>query len=179
MTKPPRTPNGHKAASTNAAHIRAMAAEYGFVLVGIRTGETSNLAVLDIDKQHNGLEWYEANKHRLPDTYTYRTRSGGLHLWFKHKPPMRCSTAKIAPGIDVKAEGGYIIHWPSAGLEAVSTPLWLAGLNGSHHHPSPLLRLPGSLYRAAAPQAVTTPQPPYVLPWYVSPAQATAAATPR
>lgn len=130
--KTPRTPNGHKAASTNAAHIRAMAAEYGFVLVGIRTGETSNLAVLDIDKQHNGLEWYEANKHRLPDTYTYRTRSGGLHLWFKHKPPMRCSTAKIAPGIDVKAEGGYIIHWPVAGMEVINNaplagwPEWLA-----------------------------------------------------
>jgi hypothetical protein len=130
--KTPRTPNGHKSASTNPAHIRAMAAEYGFVLVGIRTGETSNLAVLDIDKQHNGLEWYEANRHRLPLTRTHRTRSGGLHLWFKHKPPMRCSTAKIAPGIDVKAEGGYIIDWSATGLEVVydgplpDWPEWLA-----------------------------------------------------
>jgi hypothetical protein len=39
-----------------------MAAQFGFVLIGIATGEASHLAVLDIDRQHNGAEWWLANR---------------------------------------------------------------------------------------------------------------------
>ncbi|MDR3521374.1 MAG: bifunctional DNA primase/polymerase [Acidocella sp.] len=120
LDKTPRTPNGHKAASTDLERIRAMAVQFGFVLVGIATGEASGIAVLDIDRQHNGLEWWQENRHRLPVTRTHRTRSGGLHLYFRHQPGLRCSTSRIAPGIDVKAEGGAIIYWPAAGLEVLS-----------------------------------------------------------
>ncbi|HQT63436.1 MAG: hypothetical protein B7Z75_10825 [Acidocella sp. 20-57-95] len=131
LTKAPRTPNGHKDASTDHDRIKAMHIQYGFALIGIATGERSNLAVLDIDRQHNGLNWWQANRHRLPDTRTHRTRSGGLHLYFQHKAGLRCSTARIAPGIDVKAEGGSIIYWPAKGLPVLSEaplavwPEWL------------------------------------------------------
>ncbi len=130
--KIPRTPNGHKAASTEPDRIRAMHVQFAFVLVGIATGEASNLAVLDLDRQHNGQEWWQANRHRLPATRAHRTRSGGLHLLFRHTPGLRCSTAKIAPGVDVKAEGGAVIYWPAAGLPVLSGaplaawPAWLA-----------------------------------------------------
>ena len=130
--KTPRTPHGHKDASTDPARIRAMWGQFGGLLVGIRTGETSNLAVLDIDRQHGGGAWWQANRHRLPATRTHRTRSGGLHLYFTHRPGLRCSTARIAPGIDVKAEGGAVIYWPGAGLQPLSNapltewPAWLA-----------------------------------------------------
>jgi hypothetical protein len=129
--KTPRTPNGYKAASTDPDRIRAMHVEFGFVLVGVATGEASNLAVLDIDRQHNGFTWWQANRHRLPVTRTHETRSGGLHLWFHHRPGLRCSAARIAPGIDVRAEGGFIIYWPAAGLPVISDaplapwPEWL------------------------------------------------------
>jgi hypothetical protein len=129
--KTPRTPNGHKAASTNPDRLCAMHLEFGFVLVGIATGEVSNLAVLDIDRQHNGFEWWQANRHRLPVTRTHETRSGGLHLWFHHRAGLRCSAGRIAPGIDVRAEGGFIIYWPAAGLPVISDaplapwPEWL------------------------------------------------------
>ncbi|HUN01159.1 MAG TPA: bifunctional DNA primase/polymerase [Halothiobacillus sp.] len=131
LDKTPRTPNGHKAASTDPERIRAMAVQFGFVLVGIATGEASGIAVLDIDRQHNGLEWWQDNRHRLPATRTHRTRSGGLHLLFKHQPGLRCSTSLIAPGIDIKAEGGAIIYWPATGLEVLCDapmaewPAWL------------------------------------------------------
>ena len=117
--KAPRCPRGHKAASTEPERVRTMAAQFGFVLVGVATGEASKLAVLDVDRQHGGLNWYDANRERLPETFTYRTRSGGLHLWFQHKPGLRCSTARIAPGIDVKAEGGACTYWPAAGFEVL------------------------------------------------------------
>ncbi len=96
-----------------------MWAQFGGLLIGIRTGEVSDLAVLDIDRQHNGIVWWQENRHRLPTTRTHRTRSGGLHLLFRHHPGLRCSTARIAPGIDVRAEGGSIICWPAAGLEVL------------------------------------------------------------
>lgn len=132
LDKSPRTPNGFYAATTEPARIRAMHVQFGFVLIGIRTGEASDLSLLDVDKQHNGLEWLEAYRHRLPATRVHRTRSGGEHWFFKHRPGLRCSTAKIAPGIDVKAEGGYALFWPAAGLEVLSDapmadwPEWLA-----------------------------------------------------
>ncbi len=131
LNKSPRTPNGFKAASTDADCIRAMHVQFGFVLVGIRTGEASNIAVLDIDRQHDGAGWWQENRDRLPATRTHRTRSGGLHLFFQNHPGLRCSTAKIAPGIDVKAEGGSIIFWPAAGLPVLCEaplapwPQWL------------------------------------------------------
>lgn len=132
LNKIPRTPNGHKAASTEPERIRAMHVQFGFVLVGIRTGEASNLAVLDIDRQHNGQAWWQANRHRLPATRTHRTRSGGLHLFFRHILGLRCSAARIAPGVDVKAEGGAVIYWAAAGFSVLSNaplsawPAWLA-----------------------------------------------------
>ena len=109
-----------------------MWAQYGGPLVGIRTGEASNLAVLDIDRQHDGQPWWQANRHRLPITRAHRTRSGGLHLYFQHKPGLRCSVSSIALGVDVRAEGGSIIYWPAAGFQVLSDapladwPSWLA-----------------------------------------------------
>jgi hypothetical protein len=64
-------------------------------------------------------------------TRAHRTRSGGVHLLFEHAPGLRCSTNKIARGVDVRSDGGYIIWWPAAGLPVLSDaavaswPKWL------------------------------------------------------
>jgi hypothetical protein len=50
----------------------------------------------------------------------HRTRSGGLHLIFGNDDGVKCSVGKIARGVDVRAEGGYIIWWPAAGLPVLS-----------------------------------------------------------
>ncbi|MDE2318951.1 MAG: bifunctional DNA primase/polymerase [Rhodospirillales bacterium] len=148
--KTPRTPNGHKAASTDPERIKAMHVQFGFVLVGIAAGEASNLAVLDIDRQHDGKKWWTANRDRLPGTRAHRTRSGGLHLYFKNKPGLRCSVAKIAPGIDVRAEGGSTIYWPGTGLPVLCDapladwPDWLT------HTPKPVSVTPWKPVYAAS-----------------------------
>jgi hypothetical protein len=140
--KTPRTPNGHKAASTEPERIRAMAVQFGFVLIGIRTGEASDLAVLDIDRQNDGGSWWADNRHRLPATRTHRTRRGGLHLFFRHRPGLRCNAQRIAAGTDIRAEGGFIIYWPAAGFPVLSDtplaewPVWLAPPGKSAPAPS-------------------------------------------
>jgi len=92
----------------------------------------SGVAVLDLDFKHpEAVEWYEANKHRLPDTFTYRTRSGGLHLVYQDHPKLRTVAGNIETGVDVKARGGYACAWFLHGYEVLlsgepaSWPDWL------------------------------------------------------
>ena len=50
---------------------------------------------------------------------------------FAHTAGLRNSTSRLAPGCDVRADGGYIIWWPAAGLPVLSDappaqwPNWL------------------------------------------------------
>src|ERR1700731_4157481 len=96
--KAPNIPNGHKAASSDPERIRAMWGQYGGLLIGLSAGEESELAAADIDRSHGGENGWRENRSRLPVTRVHRTRGGGLHLFFKHRPGGRCSTARIAPG---------------------------------------------------------------------------------
>jgi Bifunctional DNA primase/polymerase, N-terminal len=59
---------------------------------------------------------------------------GARHLIFRHSEDLRCSASKIAPGVDVRADGGYAVWWPREGFRVVSDapvaewPDWLVGL---------------------------------------------------
>jgi hypothetical protein len=60
-------------------------------LIGIPTGETSGLDVLDIDARNGGAAWLGEHRRELPQTRVHRTRSGGLHFFFRHEAWLRCS----------------------------------------------------------------------------------------
>jgi hypothetical protein len=132
--KRPATPHGFKDAAGDPAAVRDLWFRYPGALIGIATGTVSDLAVLDIDAKHGGADWWKAHKDRLPITRVIRTRSGGLHLWFRHGPGLRCSASAIAPGIDVRADGGYVIAWHTAGFPVLRDsplapwPEWLRPL---------------------------------------------------
>jgi putative DNA primase/helicase len=80
--------------------------------VGIVTGELSGVLVLDVDGPEGEAE---LRKHRHPVTPMVRTASGGLHLYFKHPDRQVRTGIRIAPGLDVKASGGYVVAPPSLG----------------------------------------------------------------
>jgi hypothetical protein len=92
-------------------------------LIGVPTGELSGVAVLDIDTPKGGSVWWDENRSRLPQTRMHETQSGGIHLLFKHRAGLRCSTSKIAIGVDVRGDGGYFVYWPEQGYSVVDHPL--------------------------------------------------------
>jgi hypothetical protein len=110
-------------------------ARYPGELVGVATGAVSGIAVLDIDAKHDTAgAWWSENRARLLPARVHRTRSGGLHLLYRHREGLRNSAGLIARGIDVRADGGYIIWWPAAGLPVLvdsgikTWPEWLMPL---------------------------------------------------
>jgi|SRR5215831_12972102 len=123
LSKKPLTGRGFYDARSNCD-------DTDFPLVGVPTGSVSGLDVLDVDVA--GLDWLKS--HRLPETRVHETRSGGRHLFFKHCDGLRNSAGRIAKGIDVRADGGYVIWWPRNGYrvlsdaEMVEWPGWLLGI---------------------------------------------------
>ncbi len=113
--KTPATPHGFRDATDDPAGFAALCRRYPGPLLGVPTGARSGIDVLDIDPE--GLGWLCENQHRLPATRHHETRRG-LHLLFRHRPGMRCSAGMLAPGVDVRAEGGYAIWWPAQGYGA-------------------------------------------------------------
>src|ERR671911_3174449 len=80
--------------------------------VGIVTGPVSGVLVLDVDGAEGEAE---LKKHGHPPTPMVRTASGGLHLYFKHPPGEVRTGIRVAPGLDVKARGGYVVAPPTRG----------------------------------------------------------------
>jgi hypothetical protein len=134
LAKAPLSVHGFKSARRGAKWK-------GWPLVGFPTGAASGIDILDIDP--TGVKWFDANFDALPQTRAHSTQRG-LHLLFKHSPGLRCSTNKIAEGVDVRADGGYAIWWPSTGRPIEDWPIcewpeWLleeAGYGLSQGYPT-------------------------------------------
>ena len=118
--KSPATPHGFKDASRDPVFIESLWRTFPGQLVGVPTGEASGFDVLDIDVHGYGCRWFSKHKADLLPTRAHRTRSGGVHLLFEHAPGLRCCTNKIAGGVDIRGDVGYIIWWPAAGLPVLS-----------------------------------------------------------
>ena len=123
--------HGFHDAIVDAAQIRALFGQTNAYLVGVPTGEPSGFDVLDFDYRHGASAWEAANAHRIPPTRSHRTMSGGKHLLFRHAPGVRNLASKFADGMDVRGDGGYIIHPPSTGytvdqdVPVAEWPQWL------------------------------------------------------
>lgn len=118
--KHPRTPSGFKAATTDPEQIREWLKKWPICNWGMATGRASGIIVIDIDAKNSGFETWEGlrNEHPEPiETPTVRTggEQRGEHLYFKHpeRAEIRNSAGKLAPGIDVRGSGGYVLLPPS------------------------------------------------------------------
>lgn len=149
-TKRPVSPHGFKDATTDPDTLRALWLGFPGQLIGVSTGRPCGIDVLDLDVKHPEAKgWWRDNRCRLPQTRAHRTRSGGLHLLFQHDDAVRCTTGKVAPGVDTRAGGGYVIWWPATGLPVLSDapvapwPEWfLSDLRPKPRPSAPVARVP-------------------------------------
>jgi Bifunctional DNA primase/polymerase, N-terminal/AAA domain/Primase C terminal 2 (PriCT-2) len=107
--KRPYTRHGFKDASKDELQVRTYWQRWPNALIGMPTGNASGIAVLDLDVKNgkNGLaavpDWEELTQ------IIARTQSGGAHLYFENDERIRCTSDKIAMGVDTRGEGGYVI----------------------------------------------------------------------
>jgi hypothetical protein len=110
--EPLKGSRGFKDATGNAAVLRRWFGSRVERNIGIRTGAVSRLWVLDVDDPA-ALAALEAGHGRLPLTRIVAT-SRGRHYWFRNgKTTVPNSASKVAPDIDVRGEGGYVLAPPS------------------------------------------------------------------
>jgi hypothetical protein len=122
--KSPLTRNGFKDATQDEAQIRRLWASHPDALVGVPTGSRTGLAVIDFDTSKAGAaaqDWLAENQAALVSTKVHQTGggSGGRHYLFstpsgvKIRGGASVTLGKVRrDGLDIRAEGGYIIWWP-------------------------------------------------------------------
>ncbi|MBI2602335.1 MAG: DUF3987 domain-containing protein [Deltaproteobacteria bacterium] len=110
--KHPMTRNGLKDASSCPSQINVWFNQ-AVANLGIITGISSGLVVIDLDcYRGSSLADFYSRFEDLSPTLTVQT-GGGYHLYLNHPGFEVSNRAKILPGVDVRADGGYIVAPPS------------------------------------------------------------------
>jgi hypothetical protein len=146
--KHPRTPNGLRDATRELDRISAWWRQWPNANLGVATGTPSGIWVLDIDPEHGGeesLATLETVHGELAPTWCVETGGGGFHLWFRlDGGRLRNSAGRLGPGLDVRANGGYVVvppsrhrsgvpyrwaaGWHPTRVDLTPAPAWLLGL---------------------------------------------------
>lgn len=79
--------------------------------LGVLTGEPSGIVVVDVDVKQKGLETWEdlVAKNERPETFTVRTGSGGLHIYFAYNDRIASMINQSGYGIEFKTTGGMVV----------------------------------------------------------------------
>lgn len=156
--KRPLTRRGFYSASLDEEQIRAWFDAPDPPAIGIPTGETSGIWVLDVDMKNGkdgaaSLDKLTAQHGSLPDTTTSLTPTGGSHYVWRWQRQIRCSTDKLGIGLDVRGDGGYIVappsitgdgeyHWEASSNGIAPAPDWLENLCTPPQRRDPRARTP-------------------------------------
>jgi hypothetical protein len=104
----------HRRASEN--EVRDWFHHWRNANVAIVTGGVSGLVVLDVDPKHSGdisLDRIEEVHGPLPRTIEAVTGGGGRHIYFAHPGGVIHNKVGLAPGIDLRGDGGVVVAPPS------------------------------------------------------------------
>lgn len=151
--KAPATPNGCLNASADWQAVEAMFTAVPGANVGLAT---DGLFVLDIDGGDNPFLTPERG-YQLSRSPLCLTPSGGRHYYFRQPKgaELRNTAGRVAPNVDTRANGGYVVAPPSeVGGRAYR---WLDGFE--LRPPSELGAPPPWLLKALSPPAGRRPLP--------------------
>jgi hypothetical protein len=112
--------------------------------IGISTTKYNGsqaLVVVDVDnkgkkKGSEELLRMELEGHDFVETATQVTPTGGLHLVYRAKEPVKQGQSVLGPGLDIRSKGGYIVgqgsvidgkpyHWKQGKLDVQPCPEWI------------------------------------------------------
>lgn len=117
--KNPINNDGFKGATTDIDVINGWWTKHPCANIGMPTGRLTGIMVVDVDFNNNkngeaSLCELEMKHGKLPETRKHRTPSGGYHLLFEiNNQEVPSSQSKIGDGIDIRADGGYVLIPPS------------------------------------------------------------------
>jgi hypothetical protein len=164
--KHPRTLHGLQDASLDAQQIEQWWSGWPTANIAARTGGEARYVVLDVDPDHGGdesLRDLEARHAGLPPTPTVSTGGNGYHYWFRAPAGVAVhnSAGTLGPGLDIRAEGGYVLLPPSLHVSGkryewltdshirdvavAELPQWLAALLKEPEHPAPAATVEGGI----------------------------------
>ncbi len=122
--KAPLATHGCKSATRESKQIRAWWKRHPEANVAIATGAPSGIVVLDVDPRHGGdksLTELQRKYGPLPVAPRVLTGGGGSHIYFAHPGcVVQNSAGRIARGLDVRGDGGYVVAPPSIHLSGQS-----------------------------------------------------------
>jgi hypothetical protein len=153
--KSPYTSNGLRGATKFERIVRRWWADNPEAMIGVPTGAPIGAWVLDIDipggkHEHDGQAWLNdmiAKHGPLPETRMSRTAGGGTHYFWRHKDGVR-NKAAMAPGVDTRGDGGYIVA-PGSSLTGGGLYEWL--------NDAPIVDAPDWLLEAVLPKQAAPP----------------------
>lgn len=113
--KEPITRYGFLDATTDPHRLKALWEGQPDANVAMPTGEASGIVALDLDPE-NGARETMFSLPSLPPTLVIGTGGGhgGCQSWFKYpQESIKSNAGKLGPGIDIRADGGYVLIPPS------------------------------------------------------------------
>ena len=124
--KLPLTEHGSKDATLNESVAREWWAKWPNANIGVATGH--RFFVIDVDVRKGGEETWDMLRSQyvaLPETIEQLTGTGGKHILYALPDfPVKNSSDKIGPGVDVRGVGGYIVACPSIHPETGRAYVW-------------------------------------------------------
>ena len=114
--KTPLVKEWQKLATSDLGQLEVWAAQFPGCNWGMATGPGSGVFVLDVDGEPGvaALLNYHQQGQELPNTLSVTTGRGN-HIYFRwpEGQPIRNSAGKLAEGLDIRGEGGYVVIPPS------------------------------------------------------------------
>jgi putative DNA primase/helicase len=112
--KHPRTRHGFKDATTDPGVIRNWWVLWPDANIGIATGKTSGIFVMDNDPRNGGPASLGEHAADPGTDLIVLTGGGGTHFYYAYDPAHPVESREgVQPGIDVKGDKGYVVAPPS------------------------------------------------------------------